>query len=58
MYIPILTNSFTGKTLYHCEVANSTLTYCGYVPDDQLTTDTTEQEKIFPMLDQNEQSEW
>lgn len=58
MYIPLLTNSFTGKTLYHCEVANSTLTYCGYIPDDQLTTETTEQEKNFPMLDQDEQSEW
>ena len=54
MYIPLLTNPFTGKTIYHWE---DNIPYCGYVPGDQLTTDTTTQEKILPMLDQHEQGE-
>lgn len=55
MQVPMFTNSWTGKTVYITEISNSTLTYCGYIPHDQYTTDTTKQEYIPGILEDKEE---
>ena len=55
MQIPMFTNSWTGKTVYIAEISNSTLTYCGYIPHDQYTADTTKQEYIPGLLEDEEE---
>ena len=55
MQVPMFTNSWTGKTVYITEISNCTLTYCGYIPHDQYTADTTKQEYIPGLLEDEEE---
>lgn len=50
MRIPLLTNSWTGHSVYSTEISNSTMTYCGYIPADQYTTDITADQEFIPGL--------
>ena len=46
MYLPLITNSITYKSIYVEYIRHSIIdSYCGYIPQDQLHADTTEQDE-------------